>query len=117
MTAKQTRAMKREYGGYECPVCQSPMSVLDSRTAPLGGVRRRRECKSCSHRITTYEFEFTHNHKLLPAVESLLLDGYDIEKMMSGYLEKVETMRSMAKAMQDIEDGRFGNAKNLRTVR
>lgn len=38
-----------------CPGCQSPTRVLESRRAPDGGTRRRRECSRCGHRFTTFE--------------------------------------------------------------
>lgn len=34
----------------DCPSCQGPTQVIDRR-----GVRRRRECKACGHRVTTEE--------------------------------------------------------------
>ena len=40
----------------ECPDCQSPTRVLESRRADAGGaVRRRRECARCGRRFTTFE--------------------------------------------------------------
>lgn len=40
----------------ECPRCQAPSRVLESRRAERGGaIRRRRACSSCGHRFTTYE--------------------------------------------------------------
>jgi transcriptional regulator NrdR family protein len=39
-----------------CLGCQSASSrVLDTRPAPRGEVRRRRQCDSCGWRFTTYE--------------------------------------------------------------
>jgi len=38
-----------------CPRCDSPTKTLETRRVPDGAVRRRRECSSCGHRITTYE--------------------------------------------------------------
>ena len=39
-----------------CPACQSPTSVVESRAAEAGAaVRRRRECEACGRRFTTYE--------------------------------------------------------------
>jgi transcriptional repressor NrdR len=38
-----------------CPLCDSPTKTLETRRVPDGAVRRRRECTSCGHRITTYE--------------------------------------------------------------
>jgi transcriptional repressor NrdR len=40
----------------ECPRCEQPTKVLESRRADGGAaVRRRRECSGCGHRFTTFE--------------------------------------------------------------
>ena len=40
----------------ECPRCQQPTKVLESRRAEDGSAtRRRRACAGCGHRFTTYE--------------------------------------------------------------
>ena len=40
----------------ECPRCQQPTRVLESRRAEDGAAtRRRRACAGCGHRFTTYE--------------------------------------------------------------
>jgi transcriptional regulator NrdR family protein len=38
-----------------CPDCNRPTSVINSRTSPSGFVRRRRECVRCKLRYTTLE--------------------------------------------------------------
>jgi len=38
-----------------CPSCEAQTRVLESRSAPDGAVRRRRECASCGRRFTTFE--------------------------------------------------------------
>jgi transcriptional repressor NrdR len=39
-----------------CPVCDRPTRVLESRRAEAGAAtRRRRACASCGHRFTTFE--------------------------------------------------------------
>jgi len=38
----------------DCPYCNSPSRVIDSRPIP-DGVRRRRVCKVCEKRFTTHE--------------------------------------------------------------
>lgn len=39
-----------------CMACSSTATrVLDSRSAPRGAVRRRRECAGCGERFTTFE--------------------------------------------------------------
>ena len=44
----------------KCPDCNDILTrVIDSRLTEKGyTVRRRRECESCSHRFTTYEYVF-----------------------------------------------------------
>ena len=45
----------------KCPKCGEKVDVIDSRPPFMGGgndgtmVRRRRSCKNCLHRFTTYE--------------------------------------------------------------
>jgi transcriptional repressor NrdR len=40
----------------DCPACDRPTHVLESRRAADGAaVRRRRECSACGQRFTTYE--------------------------------------------------------------
>jgi transcriptional repressor NrdR len=40
----------------ECPLCDRPTRVLESRRAAGGeATRRRRECSACGHRFTTFE--------------------------------------------------------------
>ena len=48
---------------YNCPSCQGESGVIDSR--PIGKTtRRRRECKSCKHRWTTFEINADEMHAL-----------------------------------------------------
>ena len=44
----------------KCPDCNDIITkVIDSRLTEKGyTIRRRRECESCSHRFTTYEYVF-----------------------------------------------------------
>jgi transcriptional regulator NrdR family protein len=44
--------------GFSCPACSFRMDVIDSRPSKIEGqpaMRRRRRCKNCETRITTYE--------------------------------------------------------------
>ena len=43
---------------FPCPHCDGRMEVKDSRPTSFRGrtsVRRRRHCRKCGHRLTTYE--------------------------------------------------------------
>jgi transcriptional repressor NrdR len=66
-----------------CPRCDSPTTILETRKADGGSaLRRRRECTECGHRFTTYE-------RAVPeALEVVKRDGhhqpFDREKLRSG---------------------------------
>jgi transcriptional repressor NrdR len=64
-----------------CPRCESPTSILETRRAEANAVRRRRQCSGCGHRFTTYE-------RAVPeVVEVIKRDGsrqpFDREKLRS----------------------------------
>ena len=45
-------------GGIRCRKCGCrDFRVIYTKKATLGRIRRRRQCRHCSHRITTYEAE------------------------------------------------------------
>jgi transcriptional repressor NrdR len=96
-----------------CPHCDSPTSILETRKAEAGAsLRRRRECAACGHRFTTYERAVperlrvikrdghrqpfdrekllrslnraTHKRKLDPRKLGLLVDGVEREIRDSG---------------------------------
>jgi transcriptional regulator NrdR family protein len=53
MEGKEKQEAKR---GLECRRCGCKhFSVIYTRKAPQGRVRRRKECRHCGRRITTYE--------------------------------------------------------------
>jgi transcriptional repressor NrdR len=39
----------------DCPACGAQTSVLETRKAAAGAVRRRRSCPECGERVTTHE--------------------------------------------------------------
>jgi transcriptional repressor NrdR len=96
-----------------CPRCDSPTSILETRKAEGGAaLRRRRECTECGHRFTTYERAVpealqvikrdghrqpfdrekllgslnraTHKRKLDPRKLGLLVDGVEREVRNAG---------------------------------
>lgn len=42
-----------------CPNCGGPTKVTDTDKGEMS-IRRRRECKDCGHRFTTYEVHSAH---------------------------------------------------------
>lgn len=59
MTFVGAKVKREDGGGVKCPSCGGDMNhVIDSRPAVFleaGTVRRRRACKACGQRQTTYE--------------------------------------------------------------
>ena len=69
-----TQKLAKGTTGYLCPVCQSATAVVDSRQINTG-VRRRRECQSCGHRITTYEIELGNHLKAIDDAADILVSA------------------------------------------
>ncbi len=73
------------YGdGVRCPYCEHRDDrVVDSRTAESGSaIRRRRECRSCERRYTTYER--IEEVPILVAKRSGVSEAYDRSKVVAG---------------------------------
>ena len=68
----------------KCPYCQtSEDKVIDSRTVREGSaIRRRRECSSCSHRYTTYEYIEKVTHTLVKRDGNR--EDFDKQKLENG---------------------------------
>jgi len=48
-----------------CPQCKTKTKVIDSKQSSFISVwRRRRECKECGHKFTTYEFTEGNRHAI-----------------------------------------------------
>ena len=75
----------------KCPECGSiRSSVVDSRVSTDGtSVRRRRECKHCSHRFTTYE--------MIPRKTTMTLNDYN--RISRGLKDALEVLKDL-----DIRD-------------
>ncbi len=74
---------QRDHSGLTCPECGSGrMGVADSRVH-AGSVRRRRQCLSCSYRVTTYE---------VTAFEKRLIDEW---------VQRISEVRDFAQKLSD----------------
>lgn len=89
----------------KCPYCgKKDTRVIDTRT--IGeGVRRRRECKSCHQRFTTYER--VAKTSLLVVKRDGRREAFDGDKLLSGLL-RASTKRpipteTLQQLVQDIE--------------
>lgn len=62
--------------GFTCPDCDTELDVLETRKSGTG-IRRRRYCRICDHRITTYElssYELEHaNDHFITHIANLAL--------------------------------------------
>ena len=87
-----------------CPFCHHLEDrVVDSRLAKEGeGIRRRRECRNCKRRVTTYE----RFHDVLPMV--IKKDGrreaYDRAKILSGLRRACEKRSVSHATIENVSD-------------
>jgi transcriptional repressor NrdR len=61
--------------GVICPSCEAHTRVLESRPAPDGAGRRRRECTACGRRFTTFERREPELHVIKRSGERQRFDG------------------------------------------
>ncbi len=88
-----------------CPLCDSHDSrVIESRPLDDGrAIRRRRSCRACAHRFTTYE----HSEQSAPTVVKAngRSEAFDRDKVMAG-LQKACAKRPVSAArMTRLVDG------------
>jgi len=84
----------------ECPYCKSKdIRVLDKRDSS-GAIRRRRLCKDCNGRFTTYEYIENFNIKVVKR------DGkketYDIDKIRKGLIKAFKKRPSEEEKVERI---------------
>jgi len=84
-----------------CPSChQGETDVIDSRETEAGEIRRRRECKRCGYRFTTYESPFLD----FPAV--VKKDGrrekFQRRKIVTGIEKATEKRPVTAKEIDEL---------------
>ena len=87
-----------------CPFCKKDNTVvLESRDSEEGEVtRRRRECKSCGKRFTTYERVENISLKIVKKDGSL--ENYDREKIAQGILKACEKRACSYENINNIVD-------------
>ncbi len=84
-----------------CPYClKSNTNVLDSRPSS-GSIRRRRSCKTCSKRFTTYE-------RIENTLSVIKKDGkvqlFDRQKLMQGILKACEKRPVTVEQIENMLD-------------
>ena len=90
-----------------CPSCgHEEDKVVDSRsTKENSAVRRRRECLSCGHRFTTYEY--VELRPFMVVKKDGRREHYSREKVLSGLLRACEkrpvSMETLEKLVDEVE--------------
>ncbi len=87
----------------DCPRCERPTRVLESRRAEAGAAtRRRRECASCGHRFTTFE------RRERPPLAVLKRDGkrqrFDRTKLRAALLRSTHKRQVSAEDVEALVD-------------
>ncbi len=107
----------------KCPACSSSTKVLESREiSDSTAIRRRRECKDCEHRFTTYERpelsvrvikkdgireEFDQDKLkmgILRACEKRPVSNEEIEELIRNVVKKIRR-----RGVNEIESKKIGN--------
>ncbi len=72
----------------KCPNCgYTDSKVIDSRPTDSSGIRRRRECTSCSYRFTTYEtYDVANTNPLIVIKKDNSLEIFDKNKIITGLI-------------------------------
>lgn len=70
----------------KCPICGfEKTQVVDSRPTENASIRRRRECLSCKHRFTTYEF--VEQVPLFVIKKDGTKEVFDRQKLLAGLIK------------------------------
>ncbi len=96
-----------------CPFCgKGDSKVIDSRESEGGiSIRRRRECKSCGNRFTTFE-----RYENIPAIvikRSGEKEPYDREKLAAGIRKALEKRPFEKQAVQELIDQIEGELRSM----
>lgn len=87
-----------------CPACgHESDKVVDSRsTRENSAVRRRRECLSCGHRFTTYEY--VEHRPLMVVKKDGRREPYMREKILTGLLRACEKRPVPMETLEELVD-------------
>lgn len=92
MTQKRSRTGE-PIVNYPCPLCRGKMEVKDSRPSVASGsqtIRRRRQCKKCGHKVTTYEM--TDIKELLHCMTSIVTEARQVQTVLSALLSAADSI-------------------------
>ena len=85
-----------------CPICYTPDSkVVDSRPASEGDViRRRRECRKCGKRFTTYET--VESLPLIVVKKDRTREAFDRNKLLGSVIRACDKRHVTMEQMEDL---------------
>ena len=88
-----------------CPICFTPDSkVIDSRPASEGKViRRRRECRQCGKRFTTYET--VESLPLIVVKKDHTRETFDRDKLLKSVIRACDKRQVTIEQMEDLVVG------------
>ena len=85
----------------KCPICGFEDSrVVDSRPTENASIRRRRECLSCKHRFTTYEF--VEQVPLFVIKKDGTKEVFDRQKLLAGLIKSCYKRPVTADQLEDL---------------
>lgn len=85
----------------KCPICGvDDDRVVDSRPTENSSIRRRRECKSCKHRFTTYEF--VEQVPLFVIKKDGTKEVFDRQKLLAGLIKSCYKRPVTADQLEDL---------------
>ncbi|HSG26957.1 MAG TPA: transcriptional regulator NrdR [Candidatus Krumholzibacterium sp.] len=87
-----------------CPACgHDEDKVVDSRsTKENSAVRRRRECTSCGHRFTTYEY--VEHRPVMVVKKDGRREHYSRDKILNGLLRACEKRPVSTETLENLVD-------------
>ncbi|MBM4466651.1 MAG: transcriptional repressor NrdR [Chloroflexi bacterium] len=85
-----------------CPYCGKKSKVVDTRTAGEG-VRRRRECRACGQRFTTYES--VAPMRLMVVKADGRREEFDRDKLLAGVVKACAKRPVSIEAIEDLVSG------------
>lgn len=90
----------------ECPYCAHPSSKVTNKRKAPDGVRRRRECKKCKKRFTTYER--VEKSELYVIKKDGKREKFSLEKLEAGVQRAFEkrpvSKEKIEKMIHEIEE-------------
>ena len=86
----------------KCPYCGKKSKVVDTRSAGEG-IRRRRECKSCGQRFTTYER--VAPMRLVVVKTDGRREEFDRDKLLAGVRKACAKRPISTEAIEELASG------------